>query len=383
MRKEKESCRKNRQLRLYIHIPFCISKCYYCDFFSHVPAEKEEEEYVSSLLFDIKKEAKNYKEFVVPSIFIGGGTPSILSVDLLHRIMEQLYRSFNIEEHAEISIEMNPKTVTKGKLEAYKNMGINRLSIGMQSTNNEELKALGRSHSYEDFLETYNQARAMGFQNINVDIMESLPGQTEESYYDTLEKVCSLQPEHISSYSLILEEDTKFYDWYVLQKDKYCMEKKQLPSEEEERRMYALTKKTLKHYGYIQYEISNYAKKGFCCEHNIGYWTRDNYLGFGETAASMVNNVRWKNNREEKHILSIKEQMEEFMFLGLRLKEGVAIALFADTFSKSMFDIYGSEILFLKKEKLIKQTKEGYICLTSKGMDLSNYVFEKFLQNDV
>ena len=216
MREKKQSCRKNRQLRLYIHIPFCISKCYYCDFFSHVATENEKDNYVSELLFEIKREGKKYKEYSVPSVFIGGGTPSILSSELMKKILEQLHESFNIEKKAEISIEMNPKTVTKNKLIKYKKMGINRLSIGMQSTNNEELTLLGRTHTYEDFLTTYYNAREVGFRNINVDIMESLPGQTKKSYMETLQKICLLNPEHISSYSLILEEGTKFYEWYVL-----------------------------------------------------------------------------------------------------------------------------------------------------------------------
>ena len=382
MNEIKVSCRNNRQLRLYIHIPFCISKCYYCDFFSHVPVKDEEEKYVSDLLLEIDGEAKKYKEYSVPSIFIGGGTPSILSAKLLQNIIEKLYADFNIEEDAEISIEMNPKTVTKEKLIAYKKMGINRLSIGMQSTNNEELIALGRSHTYEDFIHIYEQAREVGFQNINVDIMESLPGQTKKTYFETLQKICLLNPEHISSYSLILEEGTKFYKWYVLEKEKYGGKKRPLPSEEEERELYELTKKILKQNGYIQYEISNYAKEGYFCEHNIGYWVRDNYLGFGETASSMVNNVRWTNKREKKHILSRKEQMEEFMFLGLRLMQGVSIECFEKQFSKTIYEVYGNEIEFLIKEKLIVNTKQGFLQLTSKGIDISNFVFGKFLQNE-
>lgn len=382
MKKLEQSCLNYGQLRLYIHIPFCLSKCYYCDFYSHVGTDEEQKEYVENLISEIKAEAKLYQDRQITSVFIGGGTPSSLTAKNMNRIMNTIFDNFKVLDQAEISIEMNPKTKSKEKLEAYLNMGINRLSIGMQTTNNEELKSLGRCHTYEDFLDTFQTARNVGFKNINVDIMGAIPGQTMESYRSTLKSVCELEPEHISSYSLILEEGTKFYDWYVLDESSASL-KQELPTEDSEREMYEETEKILNHYGYIRYEISNYAKEGMECKHNIGYWTGDDYLGFGDTAASMVNHTRWTNKIEEKHELSVFEQMEEYMFLGLRMMRGISISKFERLFKVTLEEVYGEVISELIENGLLEKVNRDQIALTKRGIDVSNYVFEQFLQNVV
>ena len=382
-----------KELEIYIHIPFCVKKCAYCDFLSG-PQDKETiERYVSRLLKEIQVHASKQKftlDYEVITIFLGGGTPSVLEANQIQRIFEMLKNSFKISKDAEITIEANPGTVTVEKLEAYKKCGINRISFGLQSTNNEELKLLGRIHTYEEFLESYQLARACGFENINVDLISAIPKQTVASWEETLSTVIALNPEHISAYSLIVEEGTPFAKLY----GEGCPGEHDLPREEEERVIYYRTEELLEKAGYHRYEISNYAKKGKECRHNLGYWERKEYLGIGLGAASLINNIRYKNTddllyymehssdlsaiQENVEKLSLQEQMEEFMFLGLRKMEGVSVTEFKNTFGKTMEECYGEQIQKLKEQWLLEQ-KDGRLMLTRPGIDVSNYVFGEFV----
>ena len=376
---------KKKDLELYIHIPFCIRKCKYCDFLSGPSGEKERQEYVESLCRKIHSYGELAEAYRVVSIFVGGGTPSILTEKQILKIFTALREVFTIEEHAEITLEMNPGTVTEEKLEAYKQCGINRLSMGLQSTDNRELKALGRIHTYETFQESYRLARATGFQNINVDLMSAIPYQTRESYQRTLRRIAELvpPPEHISAYSLIIEEGTPFYERYG--EGEHAEE---LPGEEEERQMYQDTIEILKTYGYHRYEISNYAKEGYECRHNIGYWNRTEYIGIGTGAASLIENRRFTapdllkkadgSEEEDIEILTVENQMEETMFLGLRMMKGVSVSVFEKTFGRTMKSVYGDVIERLKMEQLIVEDGDD-IRLTEHGIDISNYVMSEFL----
>lgn len=376
-----------KQLSIYIHIPFCVRKCSYCDFLSFPAGESAREAYVETLLAEICLEAPGYAAYEVQTVFFGGGTPSLLTPAQMRRILECLRRCFCFAGDAEVSLEANPGTVTAGSLRAYRSLGINRLSLGLQSANDERLRRLGRIHTYELFLEAYEAAHSAGFCNVNVDVMSALPGQSVAEYCDTLQKVLALspRPRHISAYSLIVEEGTPFYE---MQRNGRLP----LPTEEEEREMYALTARVLRREGYTRYEISNYAMPGYACRHNLVYWTRGNYLGLGLGAASMAENVRMSNEEDMAAYcsrikrglpkpcpqkLSLREQMEETMFLGLRLTAGVEKAAFARTFGQSMEDVYG--------EVLAKHEKNGLLIngervrLTERGLDVSNYVMADFL----
>ena len=278
-----------KNISLYIHIPFCVRKCHYCDFLSAPCDDETRQTYVEVLCTEIQQRAEQFKDKKVDTIFFGGGTPSILSIEQTKQIVSTIRKYFQILPDTEISMEMNPGTVDRKKLETYKKLGINRLSIGLQSADNEELKILGRIHTWEDFLQTWELVREVGFDNVNIDLMSALPGQTVESYEGTLRKVLALKPEHISAYSLIVEEGTLFYEWFESdnEKEKRVTNKK-LPDENTDRQMYELTKKLLEEQGYYRYEISNYALKGYECKHNIGYWKRKEYLGLGLGAASLL-----------------------------------------------------------------------------------------------
>lgn len=377
-------------LELYIHIPFCVRKCYYCDFLSGVSDENRREEYVKALLTEIRMCAGECEKYTVTSIFIGGGTPSLMQGARIERILEEIRRGYVLDKGVEITIEMNPGTVDEEKLAAYKRAGINRLSIGLQSAENEELKKIGRIHTWEQFLHTWQLVRNMGFQNVNVDIMSALPGQSVAGYERTLQRVLSLPdpPEHISAYSLIVEEGTDFYRW---QKEG----KLDLPGEDEDRQMYHLTKKLLAEKGYERYEISNYAKPGFACTHNCGYWKRAEYLGLGLGAASLLKNIRLHNTeslekylanpcgcREDVHVLTDGEQIEETLFLGLRLTMGISEKEFVGCFSRTLDEIYGDVIEKNIQNGLLRWTKQGedrWLSLTEKGLDVSNYVMAQFL----
>lgn len=377
-----------KELELYLHIPFCVSKCKYCDFLSAPSGEEQRQIYVERLCRRIhywSDVIHNYGYEIV-SIFVGGGTPSILTEAQITQVFEAVHESFPIMEDAEITLEMNPGTDVKDKLPVYRELGINRLSMGLQSADNEELKCLGRIHTYEDFRQVYQWAREAGFTNINVDLMSAIPGQTLESYEDTLRKVADLEPEHISAYSLIIEEGTPFYERYG--EGRHAEE---LPDEDIERQMYVRTGEILEDYGYHRYEISNYAKDGYECRHNLGYWDRKEYLGLGAGASSLMDHIRWKEpdhigpstglvleEREDFTRLRRKDEMEEFMFLGLRKINGVSEHDFYKSFRVSMDEIYKDSIENLIKEGLLVR-EEDRIRLTDRGIDLSNYALSQFL----
>lgn len=391
------------ELSLYIHIPFCVRKCGYCDFLSAPADEKARDRYVQALLMEIERyRGTETADRKIKTLYIGGGTPSILSVNQLDCIIQKIKCTFNFCSDIEASIEMNPGTASKEKCRALYQMGINRLSIGLQSTNDMELKTLGRIHSYEDFLNTYTWCREAGFQNINVDLMAALPYQTVESYTTGLRKIIRLAPEHISAYSLILEEGTPFYQKY----NSGCYP---LPNEEQERLMYRETEQILAQAGYERYEISNYAKKGYACRHNLVYWQGGDYLGLGLGSSSYMDGVRFHNTTdfniyvnqgayvEDREELSVQAKMEEFMFLGLRVMAGVSGTEFEKRFGKTMEDVYGDVLRKHEEEGLLQierkedrkeaaaaepakgKTNIEKVMLTTKGVDVSNYVFADFL----
>lgn len=377
-----------KELELYLHIPFCVSKCRYCDFLSAPSEEEYRQIYVERLCRRIRywSDVIHNYGYEIVSIFVGGGTPSILTEAQITQIFEAVRESFPIREDAEITLEMNPGTDVKDKLPVYRKLGINRLSMGLQSADNEELKCLGRIHTYEDFRQVYQWAREAGFTNINVDLMSAIPGQTLESYEDTLRKVVDLKPEHISAYSLIIEEGTPFYERYG--EGRHADE---LPDEDTERQMYVRTREILEGYGYHRYEISNYAKDGYECRHNLGYWDRKEYLGLGAGASSLMDHIRWKEpdyigpstglvleEREDFTRLRRKDEMEEFMFLGLRKINGVSEQDFYKSFRVTMDEIYQDKIEELIKEGLLVR-EEDRIRLTDRGIDLSNYALSQFL----
>ena len=373
--------RKDTSFELYIHSPFCVRKCADCDFLSAPGSEEAKASYTEALLREI--EAVKTEKREVSSIFVGGGTPSALSPSLMGDIFEKIHKSFSVAPDAEITIEANPGTLSKEKLFLYRNVGINRLSLGLQSPEAAELKSLGRIHTYEEFLESFSLAREAGFQNINVDLMCALPDQTYEGWVRNLRKVAALHPEHISAYSLIIEEGTPF-----------AKRKLNLPDEDTEYRMYEDTAGILAEYGYEQYEISNYAKKGLACRHNVGYWTRKEYLGLGLGAASLWGNQRFSNTpdfslylnnsgfpekiRGDRETLSLEAEMSEFMFLGLRMTKGVSKAEFLEGFGVPIESVYGKVLDKYKSVGLLEET-EGRIFLTRAGIHVSNGVMAEFL----
>ena len=378
-----------KELEIYIHIPFCVRKCAYCDFLSGPSDEADRELYVKLLCDEIEACKGKTEEYQVSTVFFGGGTPSVLSGKQIERIMQRLRENLQFRWDAEITLEANPGTVSEEKLHSYKKAGINRLSIGLQSVHDEELKLLGRLHTYSEFLTTYHMARKCGFQNINIDLISAIPGQTVESWCETLQTVLALAPEHISAYSLIIEPRTPFYDMYGEDSGENTQQIK-LPSEDDERIMYWKTKEILAEAGYARYEISNYAKPGFECRHNIGYWQRTPYLGFGTGAATLFEEKRYTNppdietyrisfdNKFHGEMLSREEQMEEFMFLGLRMMQGISKTAFHEMFGKEIENVYGEQICKLKDIKLLEE-KADRIYLTEKGIDVSNAVFVEFM----
>nr|WP_294649515.1 radical SAM family heme chaperone HemW [uncultured Blautia sp.] len=369
-------------IEIYIHIPFCVKKCDYCDFLSGPSGPEEQSDYVQALLREIDA-VKEGKGRSVSSIFIGGGTPSVLDAGFIGEILNRIRNKFQIQNDAEITIEANPGTADYGKLQAYRDYGINRLSIGLQSPDDRELKILGRIHNYEQFLETYKKARKAGFDNINVDLMSAIPDQTYKGWEKNLRTVAELEPEHISAYSLIIEEGTPF-----------AARQLNLPDEDTEYNMYEATARILKEYGYKQYEISNYAKRGMACRHNVGYWTRQDYLGFGLGASSLYGKERFSNTadrkkylensfspeliREREPILSREDEMAEFMFLGLRMTEGVARTDFEQIFGCCIEQIYG-DVLKKYESMGLLQEKNGRIFLSRAGIHVSNSVMADFL----
>lgn len=418
---------RNIPTGLYVHIPFCVKKCAYCDFLSFRATEETKNHYVDLLCEEIAREAVRYPVHRGTTVFFGGGTPTVLTPEQLERILYQLKKCFSVnltgmsqdkyvrdEQEPEITLECNPGTVTEEDLRRLRAAGFGRLSIGLQSAQNEELRKLGRIHTWEDFLKTYDAAGKAGFRNINVDIMSALPGQSVESYVNSIEKVTALRPEHISAYSLIIEEGTPFYERYGeadAQRRRDGEDQAHLlPAEEEERRMYELTREMLERKGYHRYEISNYALPGCECRHNMTYWRRGDYLGFGLGAASLMENCRFvkpadlreygkllqdgrevgadtalgRNCPQDESLhqnvqeLSVSEQMEEFVFLGLRLTEGISAGEFRECFRDAIENIYGDVLKKLEQQKLL--VREGdKIFLTKRGIDVSNVVLAEFL----
>ena len=374
--------KENSPVEIYIHIPFCIRKCDYCDFLSGPSGPKEQADYVQALLREIQA-VEEGEGRSVSSIFIGGGTPSVLDERLLGDILKEIRNKFKMEEDAEITIEVNPGTANIGKLQAYREMGINRLSIGLQSPQDRELKILGRIHNYEQFLETYQEARTVGFDNINIDLMSAIPDQTYEGWAKNLRTAAELEPEHISAYSLIVEEGTPF-----------AARKLNLPDEDTEYNMYEATAQILKEYGFEQYEISNYARKGRECRHNVGYWTRQDYLGFGLGASSLYGKERFANTadmkkylensrnpekiREKEPSLTREDEMAEFMFLGLRMTKGISKADFQKCFGCTIESVYG-EVLEKYESMGLLLEQDGRIFLSREGIHVSNSIMAEFL----
>ena len=383
------SCDLTRQKGIYIHIPFCISKCIYCDFCSAPADDETKERYVNALCREItaagERAAADGDNRKISTIFFGGGTPSILHSALLVQIMNTVKAAFNVANDAEITVECNPGTLNRSKLATYRDIGVNRLSIGLQSPNNRELKNLGRIHTYEQFEESYIAARLAGFDNINVDIMSAIPNQTLAGYEDNLRKVIALNTEHISAYSLIVEEGTPLYKMVERTHGRI------LPSEDEDREMYAMTKAMLAEAGYSRYEISNYAKPGRECRHNISYWERADYLGFGAAAASLLGKRRFTNtydvasyiagpidNHSEEQLLDINDEMEEYMFLGLRMMKGVDTERFGKLFGRSYDELYG-DITARQIEQGLMVRDGSRVKLTDIGIDISNTVMAEFM----
>ena len=415
---------KNKnELGIYIHIPFCVHKCIYCDFLSSPADEETKKRYVNAIIKEIylTKEGRDSKAHthkllmdnndgigqgsigkkdIVTSIFIGGGTPSVIDALDIKAIIEAVRDNYNVSEAAEITIECNPGTLDMTKIEIYREAGINRISFGLQSTSNSELKLLGRIHTYEQFVENYKLARKAGFDNINIDLMSALPGQTIESYRSVLKKAISLETEHISVYSLIIEEGTRLSDNI----DRFPP----IPSEEDDRYMYHMTKDILAVAGYGQYEISNYAQKGYECRHNIKYWERCNYIGFGIGAASLYGEKRYTNIsdirqymdillgdgddvsqnidgeqrieaiRTDVEELSREDEMSEYMFLGLRKTAGIDIADFKDKFGCDISKIYDKPIKDNIASGLLVH-KGNRLYLSQRGIDISNTVMSDFI----
>ena len=372
----------SKPLELYVHIPFCIRKCDYCDFLSFPSTEEQQYRYMDALKKEILG-AGAYPDRRVVSVFFGGGTPSVPKAELLAEVLGLLRQTFLFDEDAEITLEANPGTLSEEKLRIYREAGFNRLSLGCQSVHDRELRQLGRIHTFREFVESFSLARGCGFSNINVDLMSGLPGQSLESYEESLRTVAELGPEHLSAYSLIVEPGTPF-----------ASRELDLPEEETERKMYERTGEILGEYGYTQYEISNYAKPGRECRHNIGYWKRVDYLGFGPGAASLTENRRFSNTtdvkkyltdsgrpekiRENMEILSEQDCMEEFMFLGLRMNEGISEEEFYRQFGETVDEVYRPVLEKYRKLDLLWRTG-GRIGLTAQGISVSNTVMADFL----
>lgn len=388
---------KKRELELYVHIPFCVRKCAYCDFLSAPAGEREIHAYTEALIREIRLSGENCKDCRISTVFLGGGTPSMLSGEDTARIFHALRENFDIAEDAEITLEANPGTVSEEKAARWKDAGVNRISIGLQSADDRELKMLGRIYTFREFTDTWKVIRNQGFDNVNIDLISAIPGQTVQSWERTLRTAAELGPEHISAYSLIIEEGTPFYAWYGEGKEGDGENGlPPLPDEDEDREIYRITASVLEEYGYHRYEISNYAKNGYECRHNLGYWERKEYLGLGLGASSLIRECRFHNTAdmgkymlvygedgqgsaaEEEERLSAEEQMEEFMFLGLRKTAGISCIDFRKAFGREIGDIYGEKLAKLEKQGLIRNSGER-VRLTERGIDISNYVFSEFI----
>ncbi len=369
----------SKKLGLYVHIPFCLKKCNYCDFcsFSNV-TDDEKEAYVNFLIKEITGYSHNPK-LILNSVFFGGGTPTILKNKEIGRIVDAIKSTFDFDKNIEVTIESNPGTVTEEKLAFYKEIGFNRISIGLQTIHENELKLLGRIHSFEDFKVSFSLARKVGFSNINVDLMYAIPNQTVDSFKSTLEAISALSPEHISAYSLILEEETPFFD---------MRESLNFPCEDEERKMYDIVRFFLKEHGYNHYEISNYAKRGFESKHNLIYWNLDEYIGVGLNASSYFEGKRYKNSASfedyfqnvmaDSEVETLDDESFEFVMLRLRLKSGFSLSEYENRFGKSFYE--GREATIEKFVALGLLKLEDNMCfLTEEGMYVSNSILIELL----
>ena len=376
---------QNKNLGIYIHIPFCAQKCAYCDFYS-ITDTQAMREYTLALTSQIRAKKSLGKNRTVDSIYIGGGTPSLLPITHIEKILETVYDVFNVSDKAEISMEANPGTLDGGKLAAYRAMGINRLSIGLQSAHNDELSMLSRIHTREEFENSFMLARMEGFDNINVDIIYALPGQSKETLASTLDFVISMAPEHISFYGLKIEKNTPFGKDLEIQKI--------IPDEDAQYEMYMDSCKTLDEHGYIQYEISNFSKKEHACRHNIKYWTCEDYIGFGPAAYSFYGNSIYSYVKDVERYIScfddeqaILESTEtltpsqvatQYVMLCFRLRAGINTAEYARRFGEDFDAKYSAKIERFLKEKYIIQTTSGYR-LSRRGMMISNYILSEIL----
>ncbi|MDO4960357.1 MAG: radical SAM family heme chaperone HemW [Eubacteriales bacterium] len=381
------------ELELYIHIPFCEKKCNYCDFLSFRAGNDVQEAYIAQLIKELTIMAAGCGNYSVSSVFVGGGTPSLLTGESIALIIGTIRKYYDLAEDAEITVECNPGSIIRHKLAAYKKAGVNRLSIGLQSADNAELKMLGRVHSFEEFLKTFQAAKMEGFENINIDLINCFPMQSMKTWRKTLKNVLMFKPEHVSVYNLIIEPGTPFYE---MQQGGFLM----MPSEDEQAEMDEFTRTYMKHAGYERYEFSNWAKPGYKCRHNVGYWTGVPYIGFGLGASSYYNGFRWKNTpdmeeylgigfekwsddesgklRKELKKLSREEKMEEFMYLGLRCTEGISSMNFLGKFGVYLETVYGEQLGKYMGLGLIEQRGDRY-ALTERGIDLSNVVLSDFL----
>ena len=370
----------DKEIGVYVHIPFCKRKCYYCDFISFCEKDELQEKYINTVIQEIEDFFNLNKNVKIKTIYIGGGTPSFIDGKYIEKIMN----TFNKEGVVEATIEVNPGSASLEKLKKYKECGINRLSIGLQSTEDRLLKKIGRIHNYNDFLATYNLAREVGFDNINVDLMIGLPGQTIEDVKSSLNKVINLNPSHISVYSLIVEENTIIYN--LIEQNKIV-----LPDEELERNMYWYVKNYLELGGYEHYEISNFAKNGKKSLHNLDCWNQKEYVGFGVSAHSYLNRKRFcnigvleeyikdfKNTKEVQEVQSFYETKQEYMLLGLRKIKGVCISDFKNKFGENPIFLFKNELNKLIEEGLLEITTNN-IKLTNKGLDFANLVWEEFV----
>lgn len=382
---------KKEEIGIYIHIPFCKQKCYYCDFISYCKKDELIDRYVNCIIKEIETfEEKNKDKYDITTLYIGGGTPSYIEAKYIKLILDTINLKLKIlKDIKEITIEVNPGTVTKEKLEEYKKSGINRLSIGLQSTKDKLLKEIGRIHNFKEFLDTYNLARKVGFNNINVDLMIGLPNQTIKDLKQTIDEITNLAPEHVSVYSLILEEHTILYDLVEQGRLK-------LPSEETERDMYWYVKNKLELNNYNHYEISNFSKKGYESKHNLNCWNQKQYIGFGTAAHSYIENKRFSNiDRIEDYIKNIENDKlsnniiiqeeqnieskeKEFMLLALRKIEGVNIQKFKNKFGENPIYLFRNELNKLINNDLL-EVDDNFIKLTAKGLDLANLVWEEFV----
>ncbi|MBO6159234.1 MAG: radical SAM family heme chaperone HemW [Firmicutes bacterium] len=372
-------------MMLYIHIPFCVRKCLYCDFLSFPGCAKDTiSAYAQALVLEMQKKKHLADGHHVSSIFFGGGTPSLIDTSLMGRIMETIHRLFDVDPDAEITMEMNPGTVTAEKAACYKALGINRISMGAQSFVDKELSSLGRIHQSDQTAESVRILKEEGFDNISLDLMFDLPYQSLDSWMYSLQKALGLGLKHLSCYSLIVEEGTEFNRLYE-------EGKLNLPGEDLDRAMYHGAKAYLEKQGFRQYEISNFALEGFHSRHNLGYWTRELYLGFGLGAASLEpGQIRSSNTCDldaylkdpaagmEREALSLEDQMSETMFLGLRTLQGVDLERFEKTYQQSARELFADAIDRHMADGLLALHGK-WLHLTEKGLDLANQVYVDFL----